>query len=40
MATAPAKPATLEDFLRTEAEAAEGVELALIDGEIVELVRK
>ncbi len=40
MATASTKPATLEDFLRAEAEAPEGVELALIDGEIVELGAK
>lgn len=31
-----AKRATMEDFLRAEAEAAEGTRLALIDGEIVE----
>lgn len=37
MAIAPAKPSTLDDFLRAEAEAADGVQLALIDGEIVEL---
>lgn len=36
MATASTKPATLEDFLRAEAEAPEGTRLALIDGEIVE----
>lgn len=36
MATVIAKPATLEDFLRAEAEAPEGTRLALIDGEIVE----
>lgn len=36
MAIAPTKPATLEDFLRAEAEAPEGVTLELIDGEIVE----
>jgi len=30
-----ANPATLEDFLRAEAEAPEGTRLALIDGEIV-----
>lgn len=36
MATASTKPATLEHFLRAEAEAPEGTRLALIDGEIVE----
>jgi Uma2 family endonuclease len=36
MATASTKPATLDDFLRAEAEAPEGTRLALIDGEIVE----
>jgi Uma2 family endonuclease len=36
MATATTKPATLEDFLRAEAEAPEGTRLALIAGEIVE----
>lgn len=36
MATASTKRATLEDFLRAEAEAPEGTRLALIDGEIVE----
>lgn len=36
MAIAPTKPATLEDFLRAEAAAPEGVSLELIDGEIVE----
>lgn len=36
MATVIAKPATLDDFLRAEAEAPEGTRLALIDGEIVE----
>jgi len=36
MATAFTKPATLDDFLRAEAEASEGTRLALIDGEIVE----
>ncbi len=36
MATASTKLATLEDFLRAEAEAPEGTRLALIDGEIVE----
>lgn len=36
MATLSTKPATMEDFLRAEAEAPEGTRLALIDGEIVE----
>lgn len=36
MATVLTKPATLDDFLRAEAEAPEGMRLALIDGEIVE----
>lgn len=36
MATVAAKPATLDDFLIAEAEAPEGMRLALIDGEIVE----
>ncbi len=36
MTTVATKPATLEDFLRAEAEAPEGTRLALIDGEIVE----
>jgi Uma2 family endonuclease len=36
MATVIAKPATLHDFLRAEAEAPEGTRLALIDGEIIE----
>lgn len=36
MATVIAKPATLDDFLRAEAEAPGGTRLALIDGEIVE----
>ncbi|HUQ69460.1 MAG TPA: Uma2 family endonuclease [Planctomycetaceae bacterium] len=36
MATAFTKPATLDDFLRAEAEAPEGTRLALIDGEIIE----
>ena len=36
MATASTRTATLDDFLRAEAEAPEGARLALIDGEIVE----
>lgn len=36
MATASTKPATLDDFLKAEAEAPDGTRLALIDGEIVE----
>lgn len=36
MATLSTKPATMEDFLRAEAEAPEGTRLALIDGEIIE----
>ncbi len=36
MATTAAKPATMDDFLRAEANAPEGTRLALIDGEIVE----
>lgn len=36
MATVSTKPATLDDFLRAEAEALEGTRLALTDGEIVE----
>lgn len=36
MSTAVAKPMTVDDFLKAEAAAAEGVHLELIDGEIVE----